>query len=73
MPSRSSLRPVSYVAFLLFWLLAVTVPLHAQSGTATITGGITDPAEAIIPGAEVSVRDPTTGFERDTVTNVSPC
>ena len=49
MPSRSSLRPVSFVAFLLFWLLAVTVPLHAQSGTATITGTITDPAEAIIP------------------------
>ncbi len=69
MPSRSSLRPVSYVAFLLFWLLAVTVPLHAQSGTATITGTITDPAGAIIPAAKVSVRDPTTGFERNTMTN----
>lgn len=69
MRSRSNLHPVCYAAFLLLLLLAISVPLHAQSSTATITGTITDLAGAIIPGVKVSVHDPTTGFEQDTVMN----
>jgi len=41
----------------------------AQSGTATITGTITDPAGQPIPGVTIVVTDPATGFERVTVTN----
>ena len=38
------------------------VPGFAQIGTATITGRITDPTNAVVPGVEVTVVNPATNF-----------
>ncbi|HET8550151.1 MAG TPA: carboxypeptidase-like regulatory domain-containing protein, partial [Bryobacteraceae bacterium] len=43
--------------------------VQAQSGTATITGSVTDPSGAAIHRAAVSARNPETGDVRSTITN----
>lgn len=48
-----------------------TSPLYAQSGTSTITGTVTDQAGESLAGVKIVVRDPMTGFERETVTNAT--
>jgi Carboxypeptidase regulatory-like domain/TonB-dependent Receptor Plug Domain len=55
--------------FLSLLVLLSTGSLFAQSGTATITGKITDPAGAALAGVRIIIRDPGTGFERETTTN----
>ena len=59
----------SLVSFL-FLLFAATL-LFAQSGTATLTGTVIDQTGAVLAGVKVVVRDPETGFERETLTNQS--
>ena len=54
----------------LFLPFAATL-LFAQSGTATLTGTVIDQAGAVLAGVKVVVRDPETGFERETLTNQS--
>ena len=43
----------------------------AQTNTGRIVGTITDSTGAVIPGAEISIRNPTTGLARNVVTNES--
>ena len=50
---RSTLRMLSYV--LLAVLLAIPFSLHAQQYSGTITGTVTDPTGAAVPGATVTV------------------
>src|SRR5437660_12921697 len=59
-------------------LLALLAAVLAPSSTAAqvrITGGIsgvvTDPSDAVIPGATVQLKDESTGATRETVTNNS--
>ncbi len=54
---------------LLLLLLHFAGPVYPQSGTATITGTVTDPNGAAVAGVKMTLRDPLTGFERETVTN----
>jgi len=49
--------------------VATAGSVFGQAGTAVITGTVTDPSGAAIQGAKVEVRDPLTGFVRETVTN----
>jgi len=52
--------------------LLVASPNHAYaqlSGSATITGSVTDPSGAVVPGAQVTIRNTDTGIERNTVTS----
>jgi outer membrane receptor protein involved in Fe transport len=49
--------------FALFLCLTCGVNVFAQS-TATLTGTVTDPQGAIVPGAKVTVRSQATGIER---------
>jgi len=44
---------------------------QAQASTSDLTGSVTDPSGAVIPGATVVVRNPSTGFSRTFTTNDS--
>ncbi|MGA9039357.1 MAG: carboxypeptidase regulatory-like domain-containing protein [Terriglobales bacterium] len=52
----------------LLYIVSVCATLFAQS-SGSFTGTVTDNTGAVIPGAEVSVSDPATGFRRSGVTN----
>ncbi len=49
-------------------LLLLTAATFAQSDRGTITGTVKDPAEAVVAGASVTVRNTATGTEQKTVT-----
>ena len=49
-------------------LLLLTAAAFAQSDRGTITGTVKDPAEAVVAGATVTVRNAATGAEYKTVT-----
>ncbi len=50
-------------------VLALSVSVRAQVGSATLTGTVTDPASRLVPGASVTISDAATGFARDAVTS----
>ena len=53
-------------------LLILALPLaifSQQAATATLTGSITDPHGALVPGAKITATQIATGFKRETVTN----
>lgn len=50
-------------------LLFVIFPLAGQSDRGTITGSVTDPSNAVIPGAEVVIRNLDTGVSTRALTN----
>lgn len=52
-------------------LLATGQAMFAQSDTASISGFVRDPTGAIVPNANVVIRNEATGVERRTVTNES--
>ncbi len=53
----------------LFMCVLVGVPVFAQQTTGTITGRITDPQGAAVPGATVTAVSGTTGFSRTSVSD----
>ena len=58
--------------FLSTIFLALSVVAHAQSGSSTsITGTVVDPSRAVVTNATVEVRNPVSGFSRNTVTNAA--
>jgi hypothetical protein len=59
------------VASVLGMLLAAAGAALAQSGTASLSGRVTDAQGSVIPGATVTVNSPNTGTSRTTVTNES--
>jgi hypothetical protein len=64
-------RGLLAVSALLLAVLAV-FPNHAYSqlsGSATITGSVTDPSGAVVPAADVTIRNTDTGSERKTQTS----
>ncbi|HEY2930892.1 MAG TPA: TonB-dependent receptor [Acidobacteriota bacterium] len=64
------LRPFwQHLAAIVILLLLTLSPVYPQAGTATITGTVTDQSGAVLPGVQLTVRDPATGFLRETVTN----
>lgn len=52
-------------------VLCAIAPLRAQTADGTLTGVVTDPGGAIVPGAGVSARNTATGDLRKTVTNAA--
>jgi hypothetical protein len=58
--------------FLLTIFLALSVVAHAQSASSTsITGTVLDPSGAVVTNATVEVRNPVSGFSRNTVTDAA--
>ena len=47
------------------------IPARAQSGTSSLTGRVTDPQQAVLPGATVTLTNTATGTSRTSVTNES--
>src|SRR5271170_1809864 len=52
-------------------LLCGAAGLFAQAGSGTVTGTLTDPSGAIVPGAAVAILNTNTGVVRNTTTNGS--
>jgi hypothetical protein len=52
-------------------LIVASVPLaaHAQSGSATLQGTVTDPSGAVVPNAKIHIVEQQTGVSRDATTN----
>src|ERR1700745_3081701 len=65
---RTSTRNV--FSFLLAVLFAVVLSTaHAQSNSGTISGVVTDPSGAVVPGATVSVQNPVSQYSRTATTD----
>ena len=52
-------------------LLFIRTPLYAQTSSGTLTGVVSDPGGAVVPGASITVQNTATGETRKTVTNGS--
>ena len=58
------------VAVLSFAILCLHVTVFAQqAATATLTGTITDPMDAVIPGAKITATQTATGIQREALSN----
>ena len=57
------------MAFLLIAIVTLTIPLEAQVLYGTLTGNVSDPTGAAIPGAAVKASNTATGVERQAITN----
>jgi hypothetical protein len=59
-------------AFFLMIVLTVSLAAWGQSGSSTsITGTVVDPSGAVVPNAIVELRNPVSGFSRNTVTDAA--
>ncbi|MGH9354623.1 MAG: carboxypeptidase regulatory-like domain-containing protein [Terriglobia bacterium] len=59
------------VAVLVLSFFVSAYPARAQVTGGTLTGTVTDPSGAVVPGAKVSVKNTSTGVTRDVMTNSS--
>src|SRR5258708_4241895 len=66
-----AVRRLFVPAFLVFAVLALGAPaIYAQGGgTSTLSGTVTDTSGAIVPGANVTVKNMATSFGSEAVTN----
>src|ERR1700676_4384637 len=63
----SSLRRA--VGVFLFSIFASVSTLFAQSNSGIVSGTVTDPVGAVIPGAVVSISNPVSGYSRSVSTD----
>jgi hypothetical protein len=60
------------VVFVVLCFLAAGLVARAQNGNSTnVTGTVTDPTGAVIPGATVTIHNPVSGFDRAASTDAS--
>ncbi len=70
MPHRHTIKTSAFLVLL--FVMCITLqprPAVAQSTSATLTGTVTDPSGAVLPGVTVTVTSTATGAERAVVTN----
>lgn len=54
------------------YCVGATIPAWTQStDTGTISGTVSDPSGAVVPGVDVNLKDTTTGSSRTTTTNAA--
>ena len=68
---RSQRWTVLLRSMALVWGLTFTVGLKAQIGTASLSGNVTDPTGALIPGAHVSLQSTSEKAARETVSDAA--
>ena len=56
---------------LVFVFSAIFWPVHAQSNSGSISGAVTDPSGAVVPGATVTIDNPVSGYTRTVKTDSS--
>jgi hypothetical protein len=61
----------SRLAVALALSLCVSVPVNAQVAGATLSGTVTDASGAVLPNAQISIKNIATGFTRDVTTDVA--
>jgi hypothetical protein len=66
---HSSSRRALYILVFLFSMLASVSTLLAQSNSGIVSGTVTDPIGAVIPGAVVSISNPVSGYSRSMSTD----
>jgi hypothetical protein len=66
-------RAFLYILVLSLGIIALPAGVAAGSmgGAGVVTGAVKDPTGAVIPGANVTIHNPVTGYERTTSTDVS--
>ena len=65
---RTSARGIFPLLFV-FLFSAVFSTAYAQSNSGFISGAVTDPSGAVVPGATVSIENPVSGYSRTTTTD----
>jgi outer membrane receptor protein involved in Fe transport len=66
---RTPLSVLNRVAVLSLAIFCLQLPAFSQAATGTLTGIVTDPNAAVIPGASITVTNKATGVKRETTTN----
>src|ERR1043165_8738395 len=67
--SLNSPRQIAWAALAAFCISLMTCPFIWAQGTAQISGTVTDPSGAVLPGVEVTVTQTDTGVVRSALTN----
>ncbi|GGA67771.1 hypothetical protein GCM10011507_19120 [Edaphobacter acidisoli] len=62
-------RATTIVTLILMCAVSLTVTAFAQTSSSSINGVVTDPAQEVVPGAKVVLRNIATNVERETVSN----
>ena len=68
-PAARTLRKLFSAIALLSLLAIAGTSVAQQSGAGTVTGTVSDPTGAVVPGAKVAIRNPVSGAERTAVTD----
>ena len=67
--AAGTLRKLFSTAAVFGFLLIAGTSVAQQAGAGTVTGTVSDPTGAVIPGATVGIRNPVSGFGRTAITN----
>src|ERR1700733_6120471 len=68
-PQQKPSRGTAFIAGLLLAGLLFSLSAFGQNASGTLTGTVLDPSGAVIPGANVIMKDEASGVERRTVSN----
>jgi hypothetical protein len=59
------------VIIISFFAFAVAVEAQSAGNSTSVTGTVFDPSGAVVPNATVEIRNPVSGFQRNTTTNAT--
>lgn len=67
----TSYKKSLHATFIAFFCLEVGLQLYAQSNSASVTGTVVDPTDAVVANATVELHNPVSHFERSTTTDTA--